>query len=78
MRPIILVALLLLTACKEQDCYYVTDLTAQHKYFNECLSLAAKQPNHNHEDDNGHLIQACHSAAFDDASVWTCKWVDVF
>jgi hypothetical protein len=57
--------LLSLCACDDQykNCKSWIDQSERQKIFLQCLQLA-RQPSHNHEDDNGHLVEACDDAAY--------------
>ena len=59
---LILGTILLLAACQKSDCNATIDLTKQHQYFVECMA-AQKQPEQNHEDDNGDYVKACLQAS---------------
>ena len=50
-------ALLMLSGCK--TCDWEANYEKRHEYFVQCMQLAGKQPEHNHEDDNGDLVAAC-------------------
>lgn len=62
-----LVFIALLAGCKgDKKCDWSGDDATQanrHTYFIECLRTA-KQATNNHEDDNGHLVDSCESAAY--------------
>lgn len=36
----------------------------RHKIFIECLNIAVKQPEHNNEDNNGHVVVSCDNTAY--------------
>ena len=63
-KTILLCFLLILSGCKERerDCKSYVDLTKEHQYFLECIN-SQRQPTNNNEDDNGHFIEACHTAS---------------
>ncbi len=74
MRKLALVLPLLLTGCPHEECHQVYHDDIRHKYFMECLT-AQKQPDHNREDDNGHMIEACDRAASYQSTEFLCKEV---
>jgi len=77
----VITALLLLAGCKHDECSW--DRTPEegrlyHQDIIECLK-ASPQPNQNHEDDNGHIVEECRfAAAYSVPNHRTCKEVEGF
>lgn len=73
---VVLAAVLLLSGCKVSDCSWERtpeEGRLYHQDILECLK-ASQQPNHNHEDDNGHIVEACRiSAAYSVPTHKVCK-----
>lgn len=71
-------ALLLLTGCKHEECDWSRSPEEGRRYHQdiiECLK-ASPQPTHNHEDDNGHIVEECRiAAAWSEPLHETCKEV---
>lgn len=72
MKHVLLLCLLLLGGCHVKQCGWKQHNEERHKYFMECLTMAS-QPEHNHEDNNGHLIEACDDAARYQTQTWVCE-----
>ncbi len=77
-RETALILLLLLTGCKHEECQSIDDKELYHKIFQQCLETVAKQPENNHEDNNGHLVNACNDVARAQSPQWVCKEVEGF
>lgn len=68
-----LTACLFLSSCKHDDCHSVDDSALRTKIFQQCIGTMSKQPNHNHEDNNGHIVEACDDAARRQSHQFVCK-----
>lgn len=68
MKKLIIISLILLTACLPETreiCSWERPGKSgelYHKRIVECLR-ASQQPTHNHEDNNGHIVEECRIAA---------------
>lgn len=70
MKPYLgLIAMTTLVGC----CNWQADRAKQHEIFVECMQLANKQPEHNHEDNNGHLIEMCNDVAKQQSLILVCQ-----
>lgn len=74
MKRFILLFPFILTGCPHTECKTVYHDTLRHQYFMDCLN-AQKQPEHNHEDDNGHIVNACDTAARYQSTEFVCEEV---
>lgn len=76
MRKTIILACIALSACKHEECKNIYHDKLRHQYFQQCIETMAKQPWHNNEDNNGHVVEACDSAARATSTEWHCETVD--
>lgn len=75
---VVLSALLLLAGCKHTECHSDDDNALRTKIFQECIRAMAHQPTHNHEDNNGHIVEACDDAARHQSHQFICEEVEGF
>jgi hypothetical protein len=73
---ILLYIILILSGCKgDKHCSWEQDdqtQTVRHQYFSECVRNT-KQANQNHEDNNGHIVDACENAAYYQSMKRVCE-----
>ena len=63
-----LILLFLLTGC---DCEgWFPNQKLRREIFQQCISTMQKQPEHNHEDNNGHVVEECADAAYRNSLEW--------
>lgn len=72
MKYLILISLFSLCSCKM--CEWKDNQEKRHLYFMECLKeVSHSQPSQNHEDNNGHVVSECESAAFYQSKERVCE-----